>query len=500
MPQGAVLGAELSVGSPSVDREKAIGSLYYGTDYNDQGVLITEYWERLIPKENGLGDYDCPVWFRFMVAGDGCTILYAAPVPYDPVIYYGYDADESRTKNASLSLEILPFQDHFSNMLTQIILTCKQNLANLTFIDEDQLMTGDPNQRHGARDTIDQLRNLGEKFYRFLNIFGYSSKKALKLQVGNRGIPDVVQSFNFPRGNVAEMSNVLRTILEILERVLVMSSQEIAQAASHELRVDEVRNIEQSTSSRLQFTATPVDIARDAWKRQLYIGLMQYGDEDFWVHLPSDVPLTRQQLNDLGFLAHKKEELIVPKDQWRLYKVNKKHLSAMPIWSLISTRDGNDRQDNAKAAQAMALILQQSLSVPMLMQSIGPDQALEWLNRICRLAGIEKDFKFRNVAPNTSPEQQAAEKQQELQAMVEMVVKIVHGEVQKEITPLLEATKALQTQAVLTQREIDVLFKVNNLPTLDDTALAETNGGGAAAANPRMAAPNPGPALPPALA
>jgi predicted nicotinamide N-methyase len=28
---------------------------------------------------------------------------------------------------------------HFSNILTQIILTAKQNLANITFVDQDQL-------------------------------------------------------------------------------------------------------------------------------------------------------------------------------------------------------------------------------------------------------------------------------------------------------------------------------------------------------------------------
>jgi hypothetical protein len=492
-PDGPVLPAELGIGSGTMDREREIATLYYGTEHGDQGVLVTEYWERLIPKDNGLGDYDCPVWFRFLVAGDGCTILYAAPVPYSPVIYYGYDADESRTKNSSLSLEILPFQDHFSNMLTQIILTCKQNLANLTFIDEDQLLTGDANQRMGAKDTIDQIRNLGENYYRFLNIFGYSSKKAMRLQVGSsRGVPDVVQSWNFPRGNVAEMSNVLRTILEILERVLVMSSQEIAQAASHELRVDEVRNIAQSTSSRLQFTATPVDIGRDAHKRQLYIGLMQYGDEDFWVHLPSDTPLTQDQLAQFGFTVHKKEDLVA-KDQFRRYNAKKKHLSAIPLWSLASTRDGEDRIDNTRTAQAMGMLLQQMMANPIIAPAIGADQAIEWCNRIARLAGIEKDFKLRNVAPqaDAAAQQQAEaqrqqEAQQQLQQVIQMVLKETAGEIEKEMTPVIDIVQKVKDRVDFNTQEIALLFKAANLPFIDPAKddYSTPTGNGARAAAP----------------
>lgn len=499
-PEGPVLAAELGVGSGATDREREIATLYYGTEHGDQGVMVTEHWEKLVPKDNGLGDYDCPVWFRFLVAGDGCTILYATPVPYCPIIYYGYDADESRTKNASLSLEILPFQDHFSNMLTQILLTCKQNLANLTFIDEDQLMTGDPNQRQGTRETIDQIRNLGEDCYRFLNIFGYSSKKATRLQVGSRGVPDVVQSFNFPRGNVSEMSNVLRTILEILERVLVMSSQEIAQAASHELRVDEVRNIAQSTSSRLQFTATPVDIARDAWKRQLYEALMAYGDEDFWVHLPSDVPLTQEQLAKMGFTVHKKE-FLTPKDRWMHARINKKHLTAIPIWALVSTRDGEDRIDGTKIAQSMSLIMQSVLASPY-SNSIGADQFIAITNEICKLAGLPRDFKLRNMAPDTSPEQQQQAAQEQLKGVVETVLKIVNGQMQEEMKPLLDATKANSDQTKLNAQEIEILYRALNLPVINpnDPTAPTNNGTRATAPDPRMAVPETGHLVPPALA
>lgn len=401
-PDGPTLGAELGLGAGSLDREKEIATLYYGTEHGDQGVLVTEHFERLVPSENGLGNYDYPVWFRFVVAGDGCTILYAAPLPYSPVIYYGYDADESRTKNASLSLEVLPWQDHFSNTLTQILLTAKQNLANMTFVDEDQLMTGDPSSvNQGGKTTLDKIRNIGEGLYRYLNVFSYSGKKSQRMLAGQR--QPVVESFNFPRGNVAELTNVLRELLNTLERVLVMSSQEVAQAASHELRVDEVRNISASTSSRLVFTSTPIDIARDAWKRQLYQGLMAYGDEDMWVHIPSDVPLNEEALIALGFTFHEKESMTTGRDQFRRASIKKSRV-AMALWEFSSTRDGEDRSDNSKVAMAMGQLVQNLLNNPVTAQAIGADQAIDIANQMSRLIGLPKDFKLKNATPTAPPE------------------------------------------------------------------------------------------------
>lgn len=455
-PEGPSIGAEIGIGTDSMDRERQLANLYYGVERGDQGVLVSEYFERLIPSENGLGTYDQPIWFRFVVAGDSSTILFATPLPYSaPIIYYGYDADESRTTNASLSLEVLPFQDHFSNLLTQTILTCKQNLANLTFLDEDQLMTGEDQQRSSARNTIDRISGMGESLYRTLNIFTYSSRKMQRMQVGRQGIPDVAQSFNLPKGNVQELQGVLREILDILERVLVMSSQEIAQAASHELRVDEVRNIQASTSSRLLFTATPVDIAIDAWKRQLYQGKMAYGDPYIWVHLPSEMLLTQEQLDKIGFTFHH-EKYRTERDKFRIARIPTKK-TAIPLWTFANSRDGNDRMDNQKLAQAMALYLQNALNNPMLAQAIGPDQAIMWMNYIGKLAGFPRDATIRNMGPTTAQAQQA-QAQDQLKQLLEVIMPEVQKMLMNDLKPLLDAT----TQNA---REIQLLYQVLKLPT-----------------------------------
>lgn len=422
-PSGQVASAEIGVGVSPLDRERQIANQYYGTELRDQGVLITEYFEKLIPKDNGLGDYDCPIWMRFMVAGDGQTIIYAAPVPYNPILYYGYDADESLSKNPSLSLEILPFQDHFSNTLTQILLTARQNLANMTFVDEAQL-TDD-----GKR----KVENLGNTMFTALNIFGFNSKNAFRAQ--NR-VADAVQSFNLPKGNVAELTNVLKTILDVLERILVMSSQEIAQAASHEQTTVEVRHIAASTSTRQQFTAKPVNIATSAWKRQLYQGLMAYGDDDMWAQLPSDIPLSKVVLEKMGFTYVDKDTL-VEKDRFRLVRF-KKDSTALDMWQFAHTRDDTERTNDREIALAMSTLMKDLLSNPMTAAAIGPDQAIDWANKIARFAGLPRDEKLRNINPNLTEEQRKQQAQEQLAQVVEIVQKQVEGTLQKAMTPLLE--------------------------------------------------------------
>jgi hypothetical protein len=424
---GAAMAFGVGAGGGTLDREKQLAQLYYGTEHGDQGVIVTEYFEKLKPKDWGLGDYEYPVWFRFCVAGDGCTVLYAEPLPYTPVIYYGYDADESRTKNASMSLEILPFQDQFSNVLTQIILTAKQNLANMVFIDEAQVENG----------IIEKIKNTGEKMFRTLNIFKFDSKKAAKYQ---NKIAEAAQSFKFPQGNTAELTTVLKTILDVLERVLVMSSNEVGQAASHEQTKEEIRNIAENTSSRLVFTTTPVDIAAEAQKRQIYAGLMNYGDKDMYVHIPSDSMLTPDVLKAMNF-TYVDNGLKPSNGSLKLYSRYhvKMNAVAMDLWQFASTRDQQDRVQNEKIAQALAQLFQEIMSNPITAPAVGAQQAIDWANQICYFSGMPRDFKLRSIAPDQTPEQQQQAAQQQLQQVAQQVLGQVNDGLKQELDPLLKS-------------------------------------------------------------
>lgn len=424
----AAVSAELGVGVGPMDRERKLANQYYSSSHDDQGVLVTEYFEKLIPKDNGLGEYDCPVWFRFTVAGDGATILYAAPLPYDPMLYYGYDADENRAKNPSLAMEVLPFQDQFGNTLTQIVHTAKQNLANMVLLDEDQL----------SEKQIARVQNMGSQMFEGLNVFGFSGKRAFR---GQSRVVDVLHQFNLPKGNVAELTNVLKTLLDVLERILVMSSQEVAQAASHEQTREEVRVISASMSTRLQFTSTPVDIATSAWKRQVYQAVMAYGDDDMWAHIPSDIALSKEQLEQFGFTYVDYDASMSSKDRFRTVRFNKS-ATALDMWQFSNTRDDTDRDSDRDAAVAMATIVQQLMNNPITAQAIGADQAIDVANFIGHLAGaFPRDFRLKNAAPQVDEQQRQAQAQEQLKQVLDIVMQQVHKDMQEAITPALDAIK-----------------------------------------------------------
>lgn len=406
----------------ALDREKIMADALYTNDLLDSAVTVTEFFEKLVPSEYGFGDYDYPVWFRFVIAADD-TVLYAAPLPYSPVVYYGYDAVESRAQNASLSLEILPFQDQCSNLLSQLLLSTKQNLANITFVDTDQV----------DEPEIQKLEGWGERHIRSINFMRYSSRKWRTAQNDKR---DAFQSWRFPQLDTTSIINAIKVVLDLLERTLVMSAQEVAQAASHEQTREEVRNIAQTTSTRLTFTANPVDVAIVAWKKQIYDGIMQFGDEETYAQVDGEYGevIGEEELEKLGFSVQEKSERVGDK-----MVVHAKNKTAIAIEAFSSTRDGDDRIDNVAAATAIAQFMQTVLTNPILAPAIGAEQAVTIMNTIGRMAGFPRDFKLRNVHPTGDLMEEEKKKQDEeaRTALMQTVNEIVQKNV-------VQATQVIQ--------------------------------------------------------
>jgi hypothetical protein len=384
---GTVKFLQKESGALLLDREKDVQ--FYTSEHDDYSVLVTEYFEKLNPKKMGLFDYDHDVWFRFCVAQDD-TVIYAEPLPYCPVVYYGYDSNELQTVNPSLSLEILPFQDHVGNLLTQYLLSIKQNLTNMTFVDEDQV----------GGDTVEDINDAGQNMYSTLNFVGYSSRKA---RVGQHDPEKAFTSFKFPQQNTTEVINGVRSILDILERVLVLSAQEVGAAASHEQTAEEVRSIASYTSNRLQFTSSSVDRAVYAWKNQIYNGLMAYGEPEFYAQLQT--PVTRERLERLGFTVEDADEGITSKPV-----VAVKDKTAISLESFSSVRDGMDRINNPASANVMAQLFGAAMGNPLVAQVIGPEQAVGLLNQIFELSGVPRDFRLKMA--KSVEELQAAQEQQ----------------------------------------------------------------------------------------
>jgi len=435
---GTVKFLQKESGALLLDREK--DAQYYTSEHDDYSVLVTEYFEKLNPKSMGFFDYDHDVWFRFCVAQDD-TVIYAEPLPYCPAIYYGYDSNELQTINPSLSLEILPFQDHVGNLLTQYLLSIKQNLTNMTFVDEDQV----------GSETVEEINDAGQNMYSTLNFVGYSSRKA---RIGQHDPEKAFTSFKFPQQNTADVINGVRSILDILERVLVLSAQEVGAAASHEQTAEEVRSIASYTSNRLQFTSSAVDRAIYAWKKQIYNGLMAYGETDFYAQLQT--PITRERLESLGFTVEESDDGITSKPV-----VAVRDKTAISVESFSSVRDGMDRINNSASANVMTQLFGSAMSNPLIAQVVGPEQAIGLLNQIFELAGVPRDFRLKMAKSleelqGQAQEQQAAEQegsenaaamQQQVVAQMQEASQLIQQQVAQQLS---EASEAIRQQ-VLTE-------------------------------------------------
>jgi hypothetical protein len=399
------------------DREAHIEQSYYsGVNNADHTVMLTEYFEKIIPKQWGLGSYEHPVWFRFVVCGDSGTIIYAAPLPYCPAIIYAYDSDELREQNASLSLEILPFQDQYSQFITQYILTTQHNLTNLTMFDKDQFED---------EKVIDDIENSWASRWIRRTIVRFSGRKSMRAQ---QSTPNAAFSINFTPIPTREILDGMKVILDTLERVLVMSSQEVAQAASHEQTREEVRHIAQQQSTRLQFTTTPVDLACEAWKRQIYEGLMAYGSGEFYAQVPFETPLDKKAITALALTFHDDKETDEERYHSRRTMVKVKDKTALSLESFASSRDGEDRINNQESGIALLTFLRDITNSPY-GPAIGPDQFVMLANEAARMLGLPRDVKIVNKMPKEltpgSPEHQQAAKDQMSQIVQTIEAQIV---------------------------------------------------------------------------
>ncbi len=428
---------------------------WYSRDIADRPVVVTEHYERVIPKDVGLGDYDCPVWIRFVLAADD-TVIYAAPVCYDPaIIFWGYDTVQNRTHNASMTLEVMPFQDQFSNLLSQHLLSVKQNLANLTLIDTEVI----------PEEQIKEIENLGERWWRKLNVLRVQFSKTLKAKLGSPGasanpLHDAIIGHKFPVQNTTETLQAMKIILDTLERVLVMSSQEVGQSASHEQTREEVRQISSNTSTRVQFTNTGVDNSIDAWKQQLYNAKMAYGQMTYYAQVPMDQPMSPKEIEQLGFTAKGAYD---EKNRRQYIQGNS---TSIKYESFVSDRDGQNRVNEIESAKVMLEVFNQAMQNPILAPAIGPDQGIKVLNQIARFLGFPRDFKLENTGQTQSMQDQVGQSIQQLQQFVEQSLASVQQDVKGALQNVMDVNKEQDGQlAQISQQLQQLIGGAQALPT-----------------------------------
>jgi hypothetical protein len=342
--------------------------LYRTKDHADAAVDITVLFHKLVPADHGLGDYKYPVWMRFVYAADR-TVIFAEPMGYCPAHAYTLDFDENKDRNTSLTLELIPFQDHLSNILSQFILTTKKNLMNVTAVNTDII----------SPDFMEKIQRQSENALRGHAFFPYSEKSARKQQsdVGAAFQPLAIQ-----KQSTAEILNLLQTVINLMERVLGFTAQEVGGQATHQQSATESNIVAANTSIRIGHTAAGMDSAIHAMKKAVYNAFINYGSDEVVAQVADLHPEGKKRLEEAGFKieegANSTAGVVGPK-------------SSLLVEEFSSDRDGSNRINEQQAA-SMMLTLIDRLMVPQFAEQIGIVPMLDMLQEFATLSGIPGDF------------------------------------------------------------------------------------------------------------
>ena len=375
---------EFPVMGAGEDAKREDKASIYSTSDRDKAVFYTRFYMKLRPRDWDLGryvkdgkdwklddTYGYPVWHRFIVAGDS-TIVWAEPCAYTPNWFMGYDYDAQSGRQTSLGLEAIPWQDHLGNIISQMFLTAKQNLANVIFYDTNLVNKTD----------VDALNNLGESRYRSLNFLPYDS-----LKMSRSGF-DPQRAFTPVQLNyrtIQDMMQMMSAVLDIMERVLQFTAQEVGTTAKHYQSAEEVKTTNESSDQRVNYIGASIDDGTDAWKRQLYTAARAYMDSDFESQVSSDIPDVEKVLADLGFeiTGRSKDKIFIKGSKHRL-----------ELDEFARTGRDDEPQADQQTAQAMFNTIGIICSHPEILQPIGVKRVVSLLEQAARFAGADKDFKL----------------------------------------------------------------------------------------------------------
>lgn len=404
-------------GAGDKDRLDRAADQYYTTNDRDKAVTMATIFQKIIPSEWDLYDYDYPVWHRMVFAGQE-SVVYCSPVGYSPILAYLYDHDANRAFNTSLGLELIPWQDHVGNYLTQHLLTVKKNLMRAVFWDPGAL----------KQEDVDQIANMGDKLYTETKFIPMS-----KREIGFQQLvkSDAFSPVNFPQGNSVETATSISLLLNVMERVIGFSAQETGSAASHEQSAAESHIIADSTSNRLQFTGIGVDAGRYARKGQLYEAGLNYWSDEIFGEVANLDETKEAALTEMGFKIEEKGESHAG------VRGSKAKLS---IDGFVSASDVPAWIADPKIAATIIQTYMAMFSSPEVVQAIGVEQLVETFNNIAYYAGVPKDVRLKVVAK--SPAQQAAQAQEQLKQMQQMMVQVAQEVVGQEMEKLGETLKS----------------------------------------------------------
>lgn len=361
------------------NREANIGT-YAATD-KDCGVLLVQHFEKINPKQEGICDYDCDIWLRFSMAGDG-TVVGAEAMPSIPACYGGMNENDQRVVNMSMAMELLAYQDQLSNLASHMLGQLRLGLLQLWLIDKDSL---EPDIRTYFEDGMKR-----KDFWVDPQALFYSSSKLKEL-----GIMDPSQAFRVVQANLSNTIencfNGITRLLNLCDRLMILSPNELGQPAPREISATEVQEISNTTTSIQTFVSDGIDEQRAAMKKLLYQALICRSKSV--LRVPALNRYSLETLTKAGFSPADTANI----DDGKIIPINTTivgDVGTLIYEYVFDSRDGAERTPNAAVSQTITQLVQFLTSNEVVARAMGKRRLFELVNEAVRLSGSGVDFKL----------------------------------------------------------------------------------------------------------
>jgi hypothetical protein len=354
----------------SFRNERTAQTGLYAAEDEDKGMFITQMYMRVNPKRDRLGDYPHDVWLKLTVASDE-TVLYAEYLPSLPAVYGGINENDDRMANISVAHEIMPYQDQLTNILNSMLEQMKMSMFKIFAIDQDAL----------DDDVKEYIKNAlaDDSFYAKPKALFYSGQKAADLGINSSDFIKVVDVQRELSAGINQSIQAILQLLNLVERLLILSPQELGQPAPREISATEVAEIANTTNSIYSFISEGVDDMRSAMKKVIYEHLVSCSSDTFIV--PVKGRYSEQVIRDAGFEVETAGEPNATKRN----VIGKP--SSLVYEYLFSSRDGAERARDTQSAQVLGQLLMQLLQVPDMAKALGRERVFNMFNEIFRMSG-----------------------------------------------------------------------------------------------------------------
>lgn len=418
------------------NKRDAFGDVYANAQ-GDSFVWITNYYEKIVPKDVGLGGYPHPVWLRTVVASDR-VVIYAEILPSRPAAYMGHDEDDSKILNQSMVHEIIPYQDQATNLMSQALHLMKIQGLLVMGIDTDQL---DPDQRKH----ILEITQSTAYYSKTLVVEHSASEKQDIFGAPQNQRPPI--TFTQTQAQVGRIINDLlknvAVIIEMMEKNQMMSPQEIGQFSKRETTAQEVFEVGQTTSALFAFISEGPDEYRAAMKRILHDSLLAIGSEkDFEVFVQERYP--DDVIKAAGFRLKSNSET----SGYELDDSDKMNLvgsmKSLSMDVIYNSRDGSERTISTAAAKVLSDLTRYVLGSQEIFQvfteTYGLEQFTNMISEVFRLSGSGFVLKVPAGSDNAA-------------AQIGSIVRQLQGELQQQVT----TDEDLQAQLTQLQDQLSAI-------------------------------------------